>query len=333
MENLPVRRPYFSAVAGREKLLLALCWVVTVLFALILTFFWEQTRSLEFIVSLQPFRSAPVEMLFRVFTFLGDDQFFMIFFSVLLWCVSKPLGFWTVVMLLTSGTYSGLLKDITVLERPALEGIVHPDNHAFPSGHTLTAVTVWGYMAVRLRSRAFWIWAGVAVLMIGVSRLVLGYHFLGDVLGGVAFGLPFLLFFLWLSAMFTEQGWADKWSLPLMLAIALLAPLAAGMLLPGNDPPKLMGYLAGAGVGYLLDKEYLRFRVAAPLWQQVVKSVLGLAVLFGIIMGLSPLLPSSVPILGFIRYGLGGLWGTFLAPALFVGLRLSRRESAEQAAV
>ncbi|HHX75611.1 MAG TPA: phospholipid phosphatase, partial [Firmicutes bacterium] len=74
--------------------------------------------------------------------------------------------------------------------------------------------------------------------------------------------------------------------------------------------------------GYVLEREYVRFAVAAPFVRQVLKVILGLAVLFGIIMGLGPLLPSSVVLLGFIRYGIGGLWVTFLAPALFGKLKL-----------
>ncbi|MBS4022596.1 MAG: phosphatase PAP2 family protein [Dethiobacter sp.] len=325
MNSPPVTRPYFSAVPAREKLFLRSCWAVAVVFSLILVIFWTKTRDLGLILHLQQFRTTPVETLFRFFTFLGDDQFYMIFFGVILWCVSKPLGFWTAFVLLTSGTYSGLIKDLTLLERPALPGIIHPDNSAFPSGHTLTAITVWGYMAVRLRKRGFWLWTAVAVVMIALSRLILGYHFLGDVLAGAALAIPFLLLFLWLSVSFTEQGWDKKFSLPLLLVLALAVPAFLAVVLPGSDPPKLMGYLAGAGIGYILEKEKVRSTVAAPLLKQIIKSLVGLAVLFGIIMGLGPLLPSSVTALGFIRYALGGIWVTLLAPALFVKLKLAQR--------
>ncbi|EEG77074.1 phosphatase PAP2 family protein [Dethiobacter alkaliphilus] len=319
----PVTRPYFSSDPAKEKAAVILCWAVTLLSTLILILFWEETRSLQFIANLQQYRTPFVEFLFRFFTFLGDDQFFMVFFGVLIWCVSKPLGFWTAFVLLTSGTYSGLIKDMTILERPALAGIIHPDNSAFPSGHTLTAITVWGYLAVRLKNRNFWLWSALTIIMIAVSRLILGYHFLGDVLGGIALGIPFLLFFLWLSTAFIEQKWMDKVSLPLLLSLSLAVPLLISSVLPGSDPPKLMGYLAGASFGYILEKEKVRSAVNAPFFKQIIKSVIGLAVLFGIIMGLGPVLPSAVEILGFIRYGLGGLWVTLIAPALFVKLKLS----------
>lgn len=334
MDN-PVTRPYFSNVPKKEKFFLSLCWIITVVLSLLLILYWEKTRDLGLILYLQQFRTAPVEAFFRFFTFLGDDQFFMIFISILLWCVSKTLGFWTAVMLLTSGTYSGLIKDLTIMERPALAGIVHPDNHAFPSGHTLTAITVWGYLALRLKNRTFTLWAALAMVMIPFSRLILGYHFLGDILGGIALAIPFLLFFLWLSTTSVEQGWTEKFSLPLLISLSLIIPLLVSFLFPGSDPPKLMGYLAGACIGYILEQEKVRSLTKAPLSKQIIKSVLGLAILFGIIIGLSPLLPSSVKLLGFIRYGLGGLWVTLLAPMLFVKMKLSQTalEIPQQSAV
>lgn len=327
MNISPVTRPYFSRDLGREKFWILACWLVTALSALILILAWPQTRSTVFIQTLVGWSSTPVEYFFRGFTFLGDDQFFMIFFSVLLWCVSKTLGFWSAFMLLTSATYSNLIKDLTMLERPPIEGVIHPaGSYAFPSGHTLTAVTVWGYIAARLNKKVYWIWFFVAVVLIGFSRLTLGYHFLGDVIGGLAFGIPFLLFFLWSSSVIYEKGLAEKLAAPVLITAAIIIPLILVTVLPGADPPKILGYLSGISVGYVLERQKVRARTSAPFVKQVLKSLLGLAVLFGIIIGLGGLLPSAVTYLGFIRYALGGLWATLGAPALFVALKLSGRE-------
>lgn len=328
MEFAPVKKPYFSEEPKRESLWILLLWGAAILAALILILAWPMTRSLEFIIALQQWRIVPVEILFRAFTFIGDDQFFMIFFSVLIWCVSKTLGFWSAFMLLSSAVYSNLIKDLTLLERPPIEGITHPPgSYAFPSGHTLTAITVWPYLAVRLKNRGFWIWTFIAVVMIGFSRLVLAYHFLGDVLGGIALGIPFLLFFLWASSRIYEKGWVEKFSTPVLLVLSIAIPVLLLAVLPGADPPKILGYLAGASFGYIIEKEKVRTLVRTTLPFQVLKALLGLAVLFGIILGLGGLLPSAVAPLGFIRYFLGGIWVTLGAPALFVLLRLSVKES------
>ena len=327
MELPALKRPFFSENPKHEKLWIEILLAIAAVAGLILIMAWPQTRSLELIAALQQWRSTPVELFFRVFTFIGDDQFFMIFFGILIWCVSKSLGFWGAFMLLASGTYSNLIKDLTLLERPAIEGVVHPPgSYAFPSGHTLTAVTVWSYLAARLKKRGYWIWAAVAVVLIGFSRMVLGYHFLGDILGGLAFGIPFLLLFLWLSALLYEKGLLEKFSTPFLLAASIIIPVVLLAVLPGADPPKILGYLAGASFGYVLEKEKIKTMVKAPLFKQIIKVIIGLAVLFGIIIGLGGLLPSAIKPLGFIRYALGGIWVTLLAPLLFSVVGLAGRE-------
>lgn len=327
MNIYPVKRPYFSDDPAKESMALKIWLAVAIISAAFLVLAWPLTRSVEIISALQVLQAGILEYIFRAITFLGDDEFFMVFFSVLIWCVNKSLGFWTAFILLSSATYSNLIKDITLLERPPLEGVTHPEgSYAFPSGHTLTAVTVWGYMAVRLRSRGFWIWAIAIIALVSFSRMILGYHYLGDVLGGFAFGIPFLLVFLWLSNMLYEKGLLDKFSMPLLLVLSLAVPIFLVLVLPGVDPPKILGYLSGASFGYVLEKEKIRTSVKGSLGKQLLKVIIGVLVLFGIIVGLGGVLPSAVTILGFIRYFLGGLWVTLIAPIVFSKLGLSEQE-------
>jgi membrane-associated phospholipid phosphatase len=332
----PLSRPYFSFNRKWELVWLRICWLITVVFTLILLFAWPQTRSLDFIVYLHQWsESVPVEYFFRVLTFLGDDEFFIIFFGILLWCVNKSLGFWTTVMLLTSGLYGGVIKDLTFLERPDLAGVIHPVSAAFPSGHTLAAVTVWGYLAVRIKKTWFWIWAILITAGIGFSRLILGYHFLGDVLGGVALGLPFLLLFFWLSVQSLERGGANTCTWPLLLVFSVAGPVVLTAVLPGVNSPKILGCLAGASVGYILEKEKVRSITFTSLPLQFIKVLVGLAVPFGLIISLGRIFPCGVSnpaftakAVNFISYFLVGIWGTLLAPAIFVALKLTPHESA-----
>jgi membrane-associated phospholipid phosphatase len=326
MESPPVRRPYFSSNRGCERFWLIFCWLVVICCSIMLWLFWEQTRTMELTNFLQQFRvSAAVEYFFQFFTFLGNDEFYMLFFGIMIWCVSKSLGFWGAAVLLASGVISGGIKDLTVLERPSLEGMEQLDSHAFPSGHTVTAVTVWGYLAVRLRKTGFWIWAVAAMVLIAFSRIILGYHFLGDILGGFAIGIPLLLLFLWISTVVVEKGLLEKIKLPVIIFLCVAVPVLLTAFLPVGDIGKLMGLMAGASAGYALEKNKVRMVTESRWYFQVIKALLGSAILFGIIFGLGGLLPSSVLFLGFIRYGLGGIWVTLLAPALFVALKLSPR--------
>ena len=92
-------------------------------------------------------------------------------------------------------------KAVVDRARPVVESPVvpTPSNDSFPSGHSMTAVVVWGALAlivlpsVRRRARP-WLVAAVLVLVvaIGFTRLALGVHFVSDVLAGWALGAGWL---------------------------------------------------------------------------------------------------------------------------------------------
>jgi len=68
---------------------------------------------------------------------------------------------------------------------------------SFPSGHTLTAVGVYGYIAVLLwkRDHKLLAWlSGAWVFMIGFSRVYLGAHYPTDVLASLIEGAGNLIF-------------------------------------------------------------------------------------------------------------------------------------------
>lgn len=334
MENLPATGPFFSSRRTREVFGHILCWALALLCAILLYRFWDWSRSMEMTNYLQQFRSSrAVEYFFQFFTFLGNDEFYMIFFGILIWCVNKPLGFWAAAVLLVSGLAGGVVKDLAALERPSLEGMEQLSSYAFPSGHTLTAVTVWGYLAIRLRRGWFWIWALAAMILIPFSRIILGYHYPGDILGGYALGLPLLLLLAWLGNLFVARGWDRRFPRSWALILCLALPAILTVLSPEGDMSKLMGLLAGASAGYIVEQEKVRSLPRTHWAFQLLKAFLGLAVLFGILLGLGPVLtcgdPALQTALRFLRYGLGGLWVTLLAPALFVALKMTPRQEEE----
>jgi membrane-associated phospholipid phosphatase len=302
-------------------------WLVTLLLGLIIYVFWEPLRSTEFILSLQRYRSTGLDYFFRAFTFLGDDYFFLLFFCVMLWCVDKPLGFSAAAVLLISGAGSNLLKEVVALPRPSIEGVLQPESHAFPSGHSLTAVTLWGYLAVKIKKPWFWAWAITAIVLIGFSRLILGFHVAGDVLGGFFLGLLFLAGLLWAGSVLKIKRRGTRLSSTSLLPILLLLVLLGLVFVwSGLVTPKIPGFLVGGLAGYVLEKDYLRFLTRGSLRQHLLKILIGLAGIMGISLGLGSIFSSTVPILSFLRYALTSFWITFLAPFIFTRIKLCPQE-------
>jgi len=76
------------------------------------------------------------------------------------------------------------------------DGLVEAALAAYPSGHSLYAVTLLACATVLARAGSSWAarsavvaLAVAAVVLVGLTRIYLRVHFLTDVLGGIALGL------------------------------------------------------------------------------------------------------------------------------------------------
>jgi len=93
-----------------------------------------------------------------------------------------------------------LLKVMFSRERPRLfDKVALPTDYSFPSGHSMTAMGIYGVIAAALialypAARRPVIAAAVLLIAtIGLSRIYLGVHWPSDVLGGLLGGVPPLI--------------------------------------------------------------------------------------------------------------------------------------------
>ena len=96
---------------------------------------------------------------------------------------------------LTTGAVNTLVKLIVDRDRPDFDRLVHAGGSAFPSGHSATAAATYAAVAFVLcrtqpRSRRIAISAAAVVITIAVaaSRVLLGVHWVTDVVAGVLVG-------------------------------------------------------------------------------------------------------------------------------------------------
>ena len=202
-----------------------------------------------------------VVVLFALLTQLGDFWFTFSLSALLYWLgaqtsrvghgVTRERAAMVVALLAAAVAVTVSLKAVFGLPRPtgagtaahaalvpaSLRGVyvsmATGDGYGFPSGHATTAVLVWGGLAWavrvgRRRQRAA-VAAGV-VLVIGLSRLVIGVHFLVDVLTGFAVAGAVL----WLSVTRLRTpgrvfGLATVAAAAAVLASGLTQDVAAGL--------------------------------------------------------------------------------------------------------
>ena len=106
-----------------------------------------------------------------------------------------------VLTMISAAIVSGAVKVAVARARPSVpHPILHVGGASFPSGHALTSAAAMGLLVVlacpRLRARGHRvgavlvaIGAVLVALLIGFSRLILGVHYVTDVLAGWLFGV------------------------------------------------------------------------------------------------------------------------------------------------
>jgi membrane-associated phospholipid phosphatase len=293
-------------------------------------------------------------------SFLGTEDVWLLLVPFIFWCVDSGFGARLLFLVVISDFVNGLLKWLLHLPRPYwVDARVKPleseISYGLPSGHTQSATVGWGYLAVRVNR--WWMWLISALVIVGVAtaRVALGMHFVGDVIGGVIAGLIVLTAFVLIEPRFTR--WIAPKPIGFQIATAFLASLAmiaivliARSSLGGvtdpigwaqlsaqvgvpNAPRSLdtpitdAAIVFGAGAGLALLKRSGGFNARGPWGKRIARLALGLIVLIVLRFGLGAIFPREPEVTGaifrYVRYVILVLWATWLAPWVFVKLRLA----------
>lgn len=183
-----------------------------------------------------------------------------------------------------SGAVSEWIKD--EVGRPRLDpsdfglpGALEPLNAfgsaAFPSGHVLMAVVLWGSIALHTRSHAVRVGCGLLVLLIGASRIVLLRHDLLDVGGGLVIGGALLALLVG-----AERAWGFSLAaLPRVERAGLWVLAAVGLqvLIGLEVSAVVLGVAAGLGAGATLAAGQSARDRGPGAARGIVRAVLGLA--------------------------------------------------------
>jgi undecaprenyl-diphosphatase len=141
----------------------------------------------------------------RTISFTGKPIFLIVLVGVpALWAWrqgARKLATFLVVTSIGGAIVDSLVKAVVGRPRPKFdEPIATAIGKSFPSGHSMSSLICYGAVLLVVMPLIALRWRRVAlaatggwVLLIGVSRLALGVHFLSDVLGGYALGAAWLV--------------------------------------------------------------------------------------------------------------------------------------------
>lgn len=274
--------------------------------------------------------SPALDLPFKVFTFTGDEMFYLLFLPVIVWCVSPRFGVRLMILFLLNTYVNSVMKLIVDQPRPfnidtRVKKIVAAAGGGLPSGHTQSALVFWTYLAVCFKRKWLWILAGVMIIFVPMSRIYLGVHFPTDLLGGYILGIIVLLLFMKLEQPVID--WLKQKSIGLQLALSSLIPILLALMMPSADPTGITvcATLMGGCVGLSLERRWVGFEIPDTLWKKLACYLIGIIILFVFYIGLKKAFAGlePEPVFRFIRYAIVGLHFVFFGPWIFVKLKIA----------
>ena len=298
---------------------------------------------MDILYALEKIRTPFWNGVMSAMTQLGGEVIFIVAAVVVFWCVSKWEGYYLMTIAFCGTVLNQFLKLICRVPRPWVRdpnftivesARAEATGYSFPSGHTQNAIGLFGGMA-RWGGRR-WVRLGLTALalVIAFSRMYLGVHTPADVGVSLVLAAALVLGLYPLMRRAQEKPRYMGYVLAAMLVVSgafvvfveaygFSADTDAENLASGiGNAWKMLGAVAGMTLAWLLDRRYIHFETQAVWWVQVIKVVVGMALLLAIKSGLkAPLLAllGHEGLAGGVRYFLlvlvaGAVWPLAFRP-------------------
>lgn len=286
--------------------------------------------------------SPGLDRFVKAITDLGSTAFYMVVIPIFYWCISKSLGFSLALALSISNYFNVGIKFIFCRLRPyvAFPHLDAPEylkltgtGYSFPSGHAQVSSTFWTYLARITREKWVTVVGIAVVVLVAFTRVYATVHYPTDVLVGIVLGTTIAYLYSEIESRVGVLARSGEERFPLALAVSVIVPgLAFGLSALFSsafttEVAQVLGFIAGAGVGYTLENEYVKYDVSATVLVQIIKVILGLAGVVVVRYGLKAAFPGTA-FWDMLRYAAVALWATLGAPFVFKSFLRPRTSSA-----
>lgn len=256
---------------------------------------------MAFLYFLESIRNPVLDFLFSIITLCGEETVFMAIGMIFFWCIDKYQGYYLLCVGFLGTVLNQFLKILCRVPRPWVKD---PDftivesareaatGYSFPSGHTQTAVGLFGGIA-RLSTRtSLRIGAIVLAALVALSRMYLGVHTPADVLVSVGIAsililaayplfrrakesprLMFAILFSFTAIMIAYLCFISFHTFP---EEVYAADAIHNLESARKNGATLFGCALGLLAVYTVDLKWTRFETAAVWWAQILKVVGGL---------------------------------------------------------
>ena len=252
---------------------------------------------------LESLRTPAGDWLMSGITHLGGETAFLAVAIFIFWCVDKHEGYYLLTVGFLGTVLNQFLKLLCRIPRP---WVLDPDftivesarteatGYSFPSGHTQNAFAVFGAPARFFKNTALRIIFILLIALTAFSRMYVGVHTPLDV--GVSIIVGTILVFV-IYPFFRDMDKSPKkvyiiFSIFIVLAAAFVAfvelydfpaDIDAENYASGLKNAYMILFCAiGLMLTFFIDTKYVHFPTQAVWWAQIIKVVVGLAILLAL---------------------------------------------------
>lgn len=258
---------------------------------------------MELLYALESIRTPFLDKLMGLVTNLGGEAVFIVAAIVVFWCLNKSCGYYMMTVGFAGTIINQFLKlwfriprpwvkdpNFTIVESARAEAT----GYSFPSGHTQNAFAVFGSPARFFKNTALRIIFIFLIALTAFSRMYVGVHTPLDV--GVSLIVGTILVFV-IYPFFRDMDKSPKkvyiiFSIFIVLAAAFVAfvelydfpaDIDAENYASGLKNAYMILFCAiGLMLTFFIDTKYVHFPTQAVWWAQIIKVVVGLAILLAL---------------------------------------------------
>lgn len=258
---------------------------------------------MELLYALESIRTPFLDKLMGLVTNLGGEAVFIVAAIVVFWCLNKSCGYYMMTVGFAGTIINQFLKlwfriprpwvkdpNFTIVESARAEAT----GYSFPSGHTQNAFAVFGSPARFFKNTALRIIFIFLIALTAFSRMYVGVHTPLDV------GVSLIVGTILVSVIYPFFRDMDKNPKKVYIIFGIFIVLAAAFVafvelydFPADIDAE--NYASGLKNAYMIlfcaiglmltffiDTKYVHFHTQAVWWAQIIKVVVGLAILLAL---------------------------------------------------
>lgn len=224
-------------------------------------------------------------------TMFGEEMVMIAVLGFLYWSYDKKFGKFVGLNILVGIVVNPMLKNLAFRRRPYFdhEGIkilkpvdasadiynIAEQGYSFPSGHTTNSTMLYSSLAMyKKKNKVLLVLAFVIPFLVGVSRVMLGAHYVTDVLCGWVVGTLLMLLFAYLQTHVKNEN--------LLHLIVGLCCLPGVFYCQTTDFFTSYGMMLGYFLGVPFEKKFVNFEETRNVIGSILRVIGGGALYFGL---------------------------------------------------